>query len=270
MINYIGLLLCAGLLCLVGCRGVMKDDAPIAPPPVKQPEKEFSGKHDAKAPDSAMETLFRVTTGTNSPEAASTQKRINVNKLIMPGETASRFLSSDCFVTRWNVLGPFIYDPEISKPDELSELVHTPFMEDEKSLAGVEKPANPNVGWQLVRFESNKYPGEIDLSKLFNGKAAHAAAYAVTYLDCAEPASNLTLYTGGSGFLKVWINRKLVHTYNQAPREGKWDQDTVKGIKLQQGFNQIVVKTVSAGGDNWNFYFRLAAENDLPLKFQPE
>ncbi|MHB9138333.1 MAG: hypothetical protein ACYC4Q_02900 [Victivallaceae bacterium] len=268
MINYIGLLLCAGLLCVAGCRGVMQDDAPIAPPPVKQPEKEFNGKHDAKAPESAMETLFTITTGVN-PNPAVTQQRININKLIMPDSTASRFLSSDCFVTRWNVLGPFIYDPEISKPEELSELIHKSFAEDEKNLTGVEKTGNPNVGWQLVRFESNKYPGEIDLSKLFNGKVRHAAAYAVTYLNCAEPTSNLTLYTGGSGFLKVWINHKLVHTYNQTPREGKWDQDTVKGIKLQQGFNQIVVKTVSTG-DEWNFYFRLAAENDLPLKFQPE
>jgi hypothetical protein len=268
--NYICLLLCTGLLCLAGCRGVLKDEEQsIVPPPVKLPEKEFNAKHDAKAPESAMETLFTVTTGTNSTSVAVAQKRINVNKLIMPGEMSSRFLASDCFVTRWNVLGPFVYDPEVIKPDELSELVHASFMQDEKSLAGVEKPDNPNVGWQLVRFESSKYPGEIDLSKLFNGKARHAAAYAVTYLDCAEPASNLTLYTGGSGFLKVWINHKLVHTYNQTVREGKWDQDIVKGIKLQQGFNQIVVKSVSTG-DDWNFYFRLAAENDLPLKFLPE
>lgn len=262
--------MCAGLLCLAGCRYGIKDDATIVPPPVAFPEKEFSGKHDAKAPDSAMETLFTVTTGTNTASAAGAQKKINVNKLIMPDEMVSRFLSSDCFVTRWNVLGPFIYDPENNKPNELSELVHVSFMQDEKNLAGVEKSGNPNVDWQLVRFESSKYPGEIDLNKLFNGKANHAAAYAVTYLDCAKPVSNLILCTGGSGFLKIWINHKLIHTYNHTVRAGKWDQDVVKGIKLQQGFNQIVVKTVSTGDNDWNFYFRLAAENDLPLKFQPE
>ncbi len=271
MTKYAVLLLCSGILCLIGCRSGIMEEKPIAPPPVKQPEKEFSGKHEAAATGSPLETLAKVTSGMPDNSAAGINaKCLNVNKLIVPETGTGRFLSSDCFVTRWNILGPFIYDPENNKNPEFAEIVHEPFMQEEKDLTGAEKTANPNIGWQLARFESSKYPGEIDLRKLFKNQVRYAAVYAVTYLECAGPMSGLILYTGSSGFLKIWINHKLVHTYNQAVREGKWDQDAVKGIKLQQGFNQIVVKSVSGGGENWNFYFRLASENDLPLKFQPE
>ena len=236
MMKYVVLPFCAGILCLAGCRSEIKEDKPIAPPPVKQSEKEFSGAHEAATSGSALETLAKVTCGI--PESM--------------------------------VPGAFIYDPENNKGQELSEIVHEPFMPEEKSLTGGEKIDSRNIGWQQVRFESSKYPGEIDLQKLFKKQVRHAAVYAVTYLECAAPMSSLILYTGSSGFLKIWINHKLVHTYNQTVREGKWDQDAVKGIKLQQGFNQIVVKSVSTGGEDWNFYFRLASESDLPFKFQTE
>ena len=271
MMKYVVLPFCAGILCLAGCRSEIKEDKPIAPPPVKQSEKEFSGAHEAATSGSALETLAKVTCGIpESMVPGANAKYLNVNKLIVPETGAGRFLSSDCFVTRWNILGPFIYDPESNKGQELSEIVHEPFMPEEKSLTGGEKIASPNIGWQQVRFESSKYPGEIDLQKLFKKQVRYAVVYAVTYLECAAPMSNLILYTGSSGFLKIWINHKLVHTYNQTVREGKWDQDAVKGIKLQQGFNQIVVKSVSTGGEDWNFYFRLASESDLPFKFQTE
>ncbi|MFA6101987.1 MAG: hypothetical protein WCV67_02345 [Victivallaceae bacterium] len=269
--KYAFLLLCAGILCLAGCRSEIKEDKPIAPPAVKQPEKEFSGKHEAAASGSALETLAKVTSGMpGGPASGANVKYLNVNNLIVPETEAGRFLSSECFVTRWNILGPFIYDPENYKKTDFAEIVHELFMQEEKSLTGVERTANPNIGWQLARFESSKYPGEIDLRKLFKNQVRHGAVYAVTYLKCTEPMSSLILYAGSSGFLKIWINHKLVHTYNQAVREGKWDQDAINGVKLQQGFNQIVVKSVSTGGEDWNFYFRLASENDLPLKFRPE
>ncbi len=272
MMKYAVLLLCTCVLCLAGCRSeVMKEEKPIAPPPVKQSEKEFSGAHEGATSGSALETLAKVTCGIpESMVPGANTKYLNVNKLIVPATGAGRFLSSECFVTRWNILGPFIYDQENNKNSDFPEIVHEQFLTEEKSLTGVEKTANPNIGWQLVRFESSKYPGEIDVQKLFKNQVRYAAVYAVTYLECAEPMSNLILYTGSCSFLKVWINHKLVHTYNQTVREGKWDQDAIKGIKLQQGFNQIVVKSVSTGGENWNFYFRLASESDLPFKFQTE
>ncbi len=271
MMKYVILLLSHGILCLTGCRSDIKEDNAIAPPVAKQPEMEFIGQHQAAIPGSALETLAMATAGVPGSKTSGTnEKRLNINKLIVPATETNRFLSSDCFVTRWNILGPFLYDPENNPKMEFSEIIHEPFMDEEKKLTGVEKAANHNIGWQLVRFESSKYPGEIDLQKLFKNQGRHAAVYAVTYLECAEPMSNLILYTGSSGFLKIWINHKLVHTYNQAVRGGKWDQDAVKEIKLQQGFNQIVVKSVSTGGEDWNFYLRLASNNDFPLKFQPE
>ena len=160
MTKYAVLLLSAGILCLTGCRSEIKEEKPIAPPPTKQPEKEFSGKHEAAASGSPLETLAKVTSGI-SDNPAPRARCLNVNKLIVPENGTGRFLSSDCFVTRWNILGPFIYDPENNKAAGFAEVVHEPFMQEEKDLTGAEKTANPNLGWQLARFESVNIPARL-------------------------------------------------------------------------------------------------------------
>ncbi|MDD5599810.1 MAG: hypothetical protein PHV82_17830, partial [Victivallaceae bacterium] len=125
-----------------------------------------------------------------------------------------------------------------------------------------------SLKWQLARFEGVKNPGEIDLRRFFKTESEYLIAYAVTYLECDEDLSKLTLYTGGSSYIKIWINHQLVHAYDHLRREGKWDQDVIKDIALKKGYNQIVVKCVAVG-NSWNFFLRLADADNRPLKFIP-
>jgi len=121
----------------------------------------------------------------------------------------------------------------------------------------------------LARFESPRKPGEINLRSFFKkDKRDNLIAYAVTYLSCDKALSNLTLYTGSSAYIKVWINHQLVHAYDHLKRRGKWDQDVINNIKLRKGYNLIVVKCVALEKD-WNFYLRLADAKNIPLKFIP-
>lgn len=187
----------------------------------------------------------------------------------MPGEDGSRFLGKTSFVTRWNLLGPFDYDPSKFLLNGTKSVLHYSFFSKEKDLTGSEKIAKKGVSWQLVRFKSDKYPGEIDLNRVYKIKGKHCAAYAVTYLNCSKALTDLILYAGSSGYLKIWINHKLVHAYDRGPRVGRWDQDAVHGIKLRKGYNLVVVKCVAVDG-LWNFFFRLADKKDVPLQFIPK
>lgn len=58
-------------------------------------------------------------------------------------------------------------------------------------------------------------------------------------------------------FIRVWVNGKLVHTYNEKRRGLEPDQDELEGISIRKGWNKIVVKCVDVVFD-WSFCLRLA------------
>lgn len=196
-------------------------------------------------------------------DSASPKK--NLNKLILPEENTSRFLSSDSFVERWKVLGSFSFSLEDVKT--ANEAIHKEFIPNEQNLTDA-FPAPKGVFWKYYKFKNEKPVGIVDLNKLFgNGEKREkdVAAYAVTVLDSPKELDNLILYTGGSDFIKVWINGTLVHAYNKEPRKGDIDQDAIKGVKLAKGLNHVVVKVVKVSGE-WSFFFRFATENNIPIR----
>ncbi len=250
---------------LYACHSISTDK--FEPPPKKQIEKQYI--IEAKQSPGKTNNKF------HSPEPAETHfflssprtKYRNINEVVLNGVDGNGFLTNVNFVTRWNILGPFFYKAEKLAGNKIKSVLHDSLLADEKKLTGGEKAAAP-AKWQLVRFESPRKPGEINLRNLFKDKRKYLIAYAVTYLRSAEALSNLTLYTGSSGYIKVWINYQLVHAYDHTKRQGKWDQDAVRNIKLKKGYNLIVVKCVALES-SWNFYLRLADASNSPLKFLP-
>jgi hypothetical protein len=235
------------------------------PPKKEQTEKQFitkEGKKDATAKTTEAEPVL------NKIEISKTAvKYRNINEVVSNDISGNGFLTNINFVTRWNILGPFPYKAEKLDDNKIKAVLHSKLIADEKKLTGGEKVKAP-LKWQLARFEAPKKPGEINLRSFFKDKNENLAAYAVTYLSCKKALSSLTLYTGSSGYIKVWINHQLVHAYDHTKRKGEWDQDVIKNIKLRKGYNLIVVKCVAIEKD-WNFYLRLADAKNLPLKFIP-
>ena len=161
----------------------------------------------------------------------------------------------------WQLAGPFSFAPV--NGDKLQEVIHHPFVDDEKDL-----PAAA-LQWRLVNYIEPEVIGKINLNRIFGKTCEYSAAYAVAHLYSASSMENLILFCGSDDFVKVWINGQLVHTYDKIHRDGTWDQDKVPGIKLNEGYNTVVVKTVNLTSD-WNFFFRLAAADGSPLEFIPE
>ncbi len=232
------------------------------PPQKKQSEKQYITKEKKKK---------------NIPEEKTVNNKIvisktavkyrNVNEVATNHVNGDGFLTNINFVTRWNILGPFPYKAEKTADNKTKSVLHEKLIENEKTLTGGEKVKAP-LKWQLARFESPEKPGEINLRTFFKDKRENLTAYAVTYLNCQKELSNLTLYAGSSGYIKIWINHQLVHAYDHSKRKGKWDQDVIKNIKLQKAYNLVVVKCVAIEKD-WNFYLRFADAKNLPIKFIP-
>lgn len=243
---------------LAGCNSDLADR--FEPPPEKQPEKQYTAKdknRDKPAPASPEPVT--------SPPAAERKYR-NINKVVLNHVSGDGFLADGNFVTRWNILGPFPYKAEKMADNQVKSVLHDNLLENEKELTGDE--AVGALKWQLARFAGGENPGKINLRKFFKDKSEYLIAYAVTYLQCDQDLARLTLYTGGSAYIKVWINHQLVHAYDHLRRESGWDQDVVRDIVLKKGYNLIVVKCVAVA-ESWNFFLRLADAENRPLKFFP-
>ena len=234
------------------------------PPKKAQVEKQYITKGKEKVIPAKASKAVTIVKIEISETAA---KYRNINEVVIGGVDSTGFLTNINFVTRWNILGPFPYKEEKLADNKIKSVLHDKLIANEKKLSGDEKIKTLSK-WQLARFESPDTPGKINLRTFFKYKRKNLIAYAVTYLSCKEELSNLTLYTGSSGYIKVWINHQLVHAYDHVKRKGKWDQDVIKNIKLRKGYNLIVVKCVAIEND-WNFYLRLADSKNLPMKFIP-
>jgi hypothetical protein len=235
---------------------------PIAPPevikpPVKQPLK--------PKPPPAPTLRQKKPAAIVKPPPLKESKKTNVSHVKLPESVSSRFLSADNFVTRWTVCGPFKFKEIINEQSPPESIIHHAFVENEKNINDQTKKCQSLL--PDLKAEQ-QFLGRVNLAKIYPG-VEYAAAYAIAYLDSDKTVSNLKLYSGSGGYIKIWLNGQLIHTFNRHNRDSRWDQDIVNGIKLKKGRNQVVVKSITITKP-WSFYFRLTDKNGLPLTFSPE
>lgn len=171
------------------------------------------------------------------------------------------FLNEHSFIMSWYLIGPFQFRSTADRP--AGRAIHHEFMSPEKI------PPLHSYAWRFSGGIGEKNLGDIDLNRIFGTAASDTAAYAVTLLWAPEELHELQLLTGSDDYIKVWINGRLVHTYNMAARTGRIDQDKVPYVRLNQGYNLIVVKVVNIDRD-WDFFFRLADGDGSPIEFHQQ
>lgn len=186
-----------------------------------------------------------------------------INKLIPPSHKTNPFLTKESFVTNWYLLGPFSFTSKQSNPAN-SEAINHVFFPNENSL-NITLPAPNGSKWFPVEYADIKSTkaGWIDIGRLI-GRRQNTVAYAIATLYCPKKMSKLNLCVGGSDYLKIWINRNLVYTYNSSPRQADWDQAVVENINLAKGMNSVVVKCANIHGE-WGFFFRLTNKDGMPI-----
>ena len=261
---YLGMI-CITLVMHIGCRSeqqilpiepIKKVTPPIDPKIISpsQPKQITKTLPAKKTPPVPVKTTPIVN------KLPKTDNR-NVSQVKLPKPNDSRFLVANNFVTRWMVYGPFTFKNSLKTP-HTGSVIHHAFVSDEKKL---NEPNDTGQFLQPNKLCMKQFPGRVNLAKIYPG-IEHATAYAVAYLDSDLVITNLKLYSGCGGYIKIWLNGQLIHTYNRHNRDSRWDQDIVNGIKLKKGRNLVVVKIVTIDKP-WSFYFRLTDRNGLPLTF---
>jgi hypothetical protein len=220
----------------------------------------------APAPASSCGGCGSATTEKKDEEKKDEEKKpaepACIVKLLMPDENTSPFLTEENFVTTWTILGPFKFKADDFGGDHQQPAVKHEFIKDEAKLDGSQK-APEGTKWETKTFTDGDMIGQVNFDEHYES-IDHAAAYAVTWLDAPEAVKDAKLLVGSDDYLQIWINGKLVHTYDEKRRGSEWDQDIIKGIELKKGLNRVVVKCVDVVG-GWDFYFRLTDKADRPL-----
>ena len=243
----LGIIGLGAMLLAGGCRS--SAPSPAAPPPVAV---------ERVAPASGKTTSILVSEALKDDRAR--HDAVLCHHLRRPEKGG--FLQPQSFVTSWYIYGPFSYRPRGEASDDDGQVIHHQFLPEERFLGG--DPAKT----RLIRSSGVNPLGGIDLVRATGVPDDYSAIYAFTCIYSEQEMNNLILYSGSDDYIKIWINGTLVHTYNHKGRPGKWDQDVIQGIKLRQGLNLVVVKSINLVG-SWLFFFRLADQDGSPLEFVP-
>jgi hypothetical protein len=184
----------------------------------------------------------------------------------LPQLQTSPFLKTESFVMCWQISGPYPMAASVIKAQGPA-IIHHEFVPKEKKLTGF-GPVPGGIKWKILPAPLKGPLGKINLDSYWKKSKGPAAAYAAASLYCPVEMKNLTLKTGSSDYIKIWINGKLEQTFNRKKRAGKFDQDSVKGINLHKGINYIVVKTLCFKAP-WQFYLRFADAKGMPISILP-
>ena len=165
------------------------------------------------------------------------------------------------FVKIWQVLGPFSYEGKSYKNEEGSqEATEEKFIQDEAGLRGGKEGAElGGKKWKSVVSDES----QIDLNALYDDPE-YAAAYLCANLYCPEPLPGGRILLGSDDYIKVWLNGKLIHTYKQERRAAEPDQDTVKDVNLQKGWNTLTIKCIDVVF-GWGVYCRIVDGQGKPV-----
>lgn len=184
------------------------------------------------------------------------------SRVLPPDPGTGKFRREDSFIDRWLVIAP---DKLSSGTREGRTLLVDEFFESGgRFKAGV--PLD-GVG-KSSRLDFHSQDPQAGELRPFAPEKNDGVLFLVAELDCDRAWQNLTLYAAGTARMRVWINGKMVHTYDREVRELKMDQDEVPGVSLHKGKNRIVVKTIDPG-TSWKIRLRLTDSAGLPLRFIP-
>jgi hypothetical protein len=174
---------------------------------------------------------------------------------------AAPMLNDRSYAMKWNILGPFAYNVEQFKTPQAA--LQNSFYPNELVLAGTQD-ALAGTRWNLYNppYEKVKDCGDIKMTEIYEGRdLKNFVIYAIGFFKASKAVEDVILYTGGNNSMKIWINGELLEN-PKALTDGKADKFSFSGIKLNKGFNHVIVKCVFADISNAGFSFRFAMKNN--------
>ena len=269
-------LICAALLFLVGCQTIpqktpqKKQHSPKKITPEKSviPEKKTSvTPPKPKGPTILIPNKKKEPTPTRQKrqEPIKQQQTITLNAFTSVAnlKLKNRILVYQSFVTRISLLPPFKYQ---KKNGQLfRDIIHFPFIENEKKLDGL-TPRHDN-NWRILNAIDSQNPEELGLFKLpENPEIDNSVYYGVANIHLNKNLKNINLHIRTNGFIKIWLNERLIFMSNRLIQPNHYITRTVSGITLKKGDNRLVIKTVKLN-NQCAFSLHFTTYDEEPILF---
>jgi hypothetical protein len=170
------------------------------------------------------------------------------------------------YIKRWAVLGPFPIEKGSAGSHEFQKrALHKEYVEDEARLVPRDGASVEGRRWRPSGLAGEERVG-VDIEQHFPGVDG-AAAYVAAEIVCDRDMKGVTLLAGSDDSMKVYLNGRLVHTWDQA-RGLSPDSDRVEGLTLRKGRNILLIKVIDFYG-GWGVCARFVTRDGRPLVVQP-
>lgn len=167
-------------------------------------------------------------------------------------EAAREIVQNLGFVTRWQTIGPFPYDPSSGIDAEYAPEI-------DPSPDSTHRGIHGNIPWR--NMGKRDHLGRVDLESMIR-PATGAVAYAATSIQ-TRMDRDLIFRVGSDSPYQLWINGELVHS---APTDlgGSFDRDAIP-LKLPKGKHHILLKLANESHE-LAFHLRITDKQGAPLR----
>ena len=166
---------------------------------------------------------------------------------------------ADGYIRHWLMLAPIAIPERESCAEALleeqikGEAMLRPRAGDKIRIGGKE------LTWRNITASTNYF----DFNALQNSADDHVAGFMVTYIECDQAMSNVTMALGSNDQGRLYLNGTDIYAFTEA-RTLELDADKGR-VTLNKGLNVVVFKIINEQG-NWQGAMRFLDKSGAPLK----
>jgi hypothetical protein len=181
--------------------------------------------------------------------------------LVMSKANAAEALRPDAdgYIRHWVMLAPIAIPERESCADALLE-------EQIKGEATLRPKAGEKIRvggkeltWRNITASTNYF----DFNAVLNSADDHVAGFIVTYIECDQAMTNVTMALGSNDQGRLYLNGTDIYAFTEA-RTLELDADKGR-VTLNKGVNVVVFKIINEQG-NWQGAMRFLDKTGAPLK----
>jgi len=166
---------------------------------------------------------------------------------------------ADGYIRHWVMLAPIAIPERESCADALLD-------EQIKGEAALRPKAGDKIRmgrkeltWRNITASTNYF----DFNAILNSADDHVAGFMVTYIECDQAMTNVTMALGSNDQGRLYLNATDIYAFTEA-RTLELDADKGR-VALNKGLNVVVFKIINEQG-NWQGAMRFLDKAGAPVK----
>jgi len=182
-----------------------------------------------------------------------------LGSLMSPANAAEALRpGADGYIRHWVMLAPIAISEKESCADALleeqikAEATLRPKAGDKIRIGGKE------LTWRNITASTNYF----DFNAILNSVNDHAAGFMVTYIECGQAMTNVTMTLGSNDQGRLYLNGTDIYAFTDA-RPLELDADKGR-VTLNKGVNVVVFKVINEQ-NSWQGAMRFLDKTGAPL-----